>query len=117
MGDLVEFPSGLILSQGEKARGKDEQDYDVAMDCVDLAVQLFDVLEKTLEESDSPLCQKMNFSDPEAAEARDIYVIINLLSSMLIRYNGVKHTMHPYLDDLYFVLLGNTGDHLDTTWL
>lgn len=110
MGDLVEFPSGLILKQGEKARDKDTQDYDIAMGCVDIALHIFDMVEKELEALDEPLCKNMNFTDPEKTEARDFYVIINLLSSMLIRHNKIKHAMHPYLDDLYYVLLDNTGD-------
>lgn len=101
MGKVLEFP---------KPKDKSDQDYDVAIECVDLAVHLFHVLEDEIAHIDSPYCKNMNFEDQDSREAQDMYVIANLLSSMFIRHNGVKHTMQPYLDDLYDILLAQTGD-------
>jgi len=105
MGDIVEFPSGLKVP-----KSVEEQNTELAHECVSIAIHLFDLMEDELLNLGNPLCDRMNFTDPESPEARDIYVITNLISSMLIRYNGLPHTLHPYMNDLYDIILQQTGD-------
>lgn len=105
MGKILQFrPRTTELKENAS-----EQDYDIALECVDVAVHLFNVLEDEIISLNSPYSKDINFDDPDNPTARDMYVIINLLSSMLIRHNGINHLMHPYLDDLYEILVERIG--------
>ena len=52
----------------------------------------------------------MDFRDPENEESRDMYVIVNLISSMFMRYGGIKHFLQEDLDALYNKIEANKND-------
>lgn len=102
MGDIIEFPTIAT-----RTKTKEEADYDTAMDSVDVALQIFDIIEDSLLEDGFVI----DLTNPEFAEARDMYVITNLISSMIMRHRDVKHVMHSYLDDLYYILVNDIDPH------
>jgi hypothetical protein len=51
--------------------------------------------------NDSSLFEDIDFRDNIYPEAKDMFVIINLISSMLMRYGGVNHFLHDYFDVIY----------------
>jgi len=105
MGDLVQFPTGKILKANEEIKSKSDQEYEKAMDAVDIAIRMFVILQQAFVELDDPELKDLNFTDPNCLEAQDMYVIINLISSMIIRHYGINHQLHPYMEDLYEIIV------------
>lgn len=54
--------------------------------------------------------EMMAFRDPKLAESRDMFVIINLLSSMFMRYGSVKHFLQDDLDAIFDKIEENNYD-------
>jgi len=93
----------------------DEQyDEDMAMeyfanDCSETAQLILTVIEELVNDTDGSPFEGMNFRNKDVQESKDIFVITNLLSSMFMRYGGMNHFLHEYMDIIYEKLLEQQG--------
>lgn len=66
---------------------------------VDMSQYLLDILLTSLNQQEwVPAYSKMDFTDPDATQTKDMVVIINSIAAMLLRYKGYKHFLHDEMD-------------------
>lgn len=53
---------------------------------------------------------EMDFREPENEESRDMYVIVNLISSMFMRYGGLNHFLQEDLEAIYNKIEASKND-------
>lgn len=113
--NVIQFP---ITPRVQRMQADIEEKYYEAMVDQDNAVQMahyvFDLMTVGIAEQDwVPEYRDMEFKNPDAYEAKDVFVILNLISSMLLRYKGYSHMMQYDLDELYDKLCdASQGEHL-----
>lgn len=70
-------------------------------DAVNMAQYLFDIIKVGLQHQDwVPDYQNLDMNDGEKHESQDMFVILNLLSAMLLRYKGYAHMLQADMDKL-----------------
>ena len=52
---------------------------------------------------------EINFRNKDNTESKDMFVIVNLLSSMFMRWGGAKHFLHDDLDTMFDRLVDQQG--------
>ncbi len=52
---------------------------------------------------------EIDFRDSNLPESRDMFVIVNMISSMLMKYGGVHHFLHDHFDNIYNDLMKTIG--------
>ena len=113
--NVIQFP---LKPRVQRMQADIEEKYYEAMVDQDNAVQMahyvFDLMTVGIAEQDwVPEYRDMEFKNPDAYESKDIFVILNLISSMLLRYKGYSHMMQYDLDELYYKLCdASQGEHL-----
>ena len=89
-----------------------EEEYEKAMeaeyaeehfcdDCVDTSQLILTMIEELILDNEGSPFEGMDFRNKDSEEAKDAFVIVNLLSSMFMRYGGMKHFLHEYLDIIF----------------
>jgi len=71
------------------------------LDCVDTSQLILMMIEDLINEQDGSPFEGMDFRDKDCLESQDAFVIVNLLSSMFMRYGGMKHFLQEYLDIIF----------------
>lgn len=104
MNNIIPFPTERRQEQIESERNFAYESY--TEECTDTAQFVLLMIEDYLDEEDSAF-DEMEFRNPEFDESRDMYVIINLLSSMFMRYGGLEHFLHKEMDDLFTKIEAN----------
>jgi hypothetical protein len=99
MNNIIPFPTERRQEQIEAERNWAYENY--TEECVDTSQFVLLMIEDYIYEEDSSAFNEMEFRNPEFEEGRDMYVIVNLLSSMFMRYGGVEHFLQGDLDTLY----------------
>jgi len=99
--NIIQFPikerQRQIAEEEEDALFEYEEFTDECRDTAQLAYLMIEEL--LLNESSS--FDDIDFRDNNYPEYKDMFVIINLISSMLMRYGGVSHFLHDYFDVIY----------------
>lgn len=113
--NIIKFP----IKERMQQIADEQYEEDMAMeyfadDCVDTAQLILTVIEELVNDVDGSPFEGMNFRNKDVQESKDVFVIVNLLSSMFMRYGGMKHFLHEYMDVIYEKLLEQQGHH-DTT--
>ena len=71
-------------------------------ECVDCSQYLMEVLEEFIATGQvSEDFMEMNFRDETNQEARDMFVVVNMLNAMFNRFYGIEHGLHQTLDNAY----------------
>ena len=99
MNNIIPFPTERRQEQIESERNWAYENY--TDECTDTAQFVLLMIEDYLSEEYGTAFKEMDFRDPEYDESRDMYVIINLISSMFLRYGGLDHFLHDELEALY----------------
>ena len=107
MNNIIPFPTERRQDQIESERNWAYENF--TEECVDTSQFVLMMLEDYFASEDCAL-DEMDFSDPENEESRDMYVIVNLISSMFMRYGGIKHFLQEDLDALYNKIEANKND-------
>lgn len=99
MNNIIPFPLERRQEQIESERNWAFEDY--TSECVDTSQFVLLMIEDYLDEVPESAFDEMDFRDPEFAESRDMYVIVNLISSMFMRYGSLKHFLQEDLEAIY----------------
>lgn len=105
MSNIIQFPI-------ERRQKEIEAEEDIYAFCVDEAEGLTQFMMDEIEtaisnvpEIDPEIFDDFDFRDPKNPEAKDMYVIANLINSMFLRYLGIKHNLHNELERTYETIL------------
>jgi hypothetical protein len=103
--NIIHFPLKERIQQIEDELEYEREEYEAfTEECKDTSQVILLMIEELLL-NDSSSFEHIDFRDNQFPEARDMFVIVNLISSMLMRYGGVHHFMHEYFDVLYEKLM------------
>ncbi len=122
--NIVKFPVKPrvqhMQNQLEEQYYQEQLDQDNA---VDMSRYLLDIIVTALREQDwVPAYSKMDFTDADAIETQDMSVVLNCITSMLLRYKGYKHFLDEEMDYIRLMLLEISAQHshddddLDDEW-
>ena len=108
MNNIIPFPTERRQEQIESETHWAYENF--TEECVDTSQFVLLMIEDYLTEEYGTAFADMEFRDPELEESRDMYVIVNLLSSMFMRFGGVDHFLQEELDALYNKIEANKND-------
>ena len=100
----------------------EEQYYQEQIDqdnAVELSQYLLDILIGAIEQQEwVPEYRKMDFKDPESVETQDMFVVLNCIAAMLLRFKGYSHIIHDDMNYIREKLLAVQAayDELDDEW-
>jgi hypothetical protein len=110
--NIIQFPTERRQAQIEEEMEWEYENF--TEECVDTAQFALLLLEDYIESDEASTLKELDFRDPEFAESRDMFVVVNLLSSMFMRYGGVTHFLQKDLETL-FTKIQETKEHNDFT--
>tara|TARA_R110002153_G_scaffold194716_3_gene348094 strand:+ start:1177 stop:1509 length:333 start_codon:yes stop_codon:yes gene_type:complete len=99
--NIIQFPLKERVRQIEQELEDERLEYEEFTDECRETSQIILLMIEELLLNDSSLFDDIDFRDNIYPEAKDMFVIINLISSMLMRYGGVSHFLHDYFDVIY----------------
>ena len=99
--NIIQFPIKERVRQIEQELEDERLEYEEFTDECRETSQIILLMIEELLLNDSSLFEDIDFRDNIYPEAKDMFVIINLISSMLMRYGGVNHFLHDYFDVIY----------------
>ena len=101
MSKVIKFPTHIRQAaiDDEYAEAQTEHE-EYVNDCQEAAQTCLLVLEEVLI-NDYSLFDDLDFRNEEMTEHRDMFVIMNMVSSMLMRYGGARHFLQDDFDNLY----------------
>jgi len=94
MNNIIQFP----LERVRKSK-KDllmDEFASISEEMVEIAQYIFEIIEFELEELDL-----LYYESVDLREDADMFVITNLIYSMLARHQGIPHNLHNDLDKIY----------------
>jgi hypothetical protein len=96
--NVIPFPT----KKEQDAKKDSEYLNQLSNECVEDAHFLLEVLEEFIKTGQvSEGLVDMNFRDETVPEARDMFVVVNMLNAMFNRYYGMPHGLHQVLDSAY----------------
>ena len=99
--NIIQFPIKKRLQEVEEERDLEEMEREFFVEeCTESAQIILLMIEELLSEDHSSF-NDIDFRDKLLPESRDMFVVVNMISSMLLRYGGVHHFLHDYLDVVY----------------
>lgn len=99
--NIIEFPIKERLKEVEEERDYQQLEHEFFVDeCTETSQIILLMIEELLAEEHCSFGD-IDFRDNIMPESRDMFVIINMISSMLLRYGGVSHFLHDYLEVIY----------------
>ena len=96
--NVIQFPTK------EQMTAKEESDFldELSNESVDSAHYLMEVMEEFIKTGQvNEGLMDLNFRDETVPESRDMFVIVNLLNALFLRYHGIPHGLHQTLDNAY----------------
>lgn len=97
--NIIQFPVERRQAQIEEEKEWAWENF--TEECVDTAQFALLLLEDYIDTDEGSSLKELDFRNPEYAESRDMYVVVNLISSMFMRYGGVKHFLQKDLEELF----------------
>jgi len=97
--NIIQFPTERRQAQIEEERDWEYENF--TDECVDTAQFALLLLEDYIYSDEGSNLKELDFRNPEYAESRDMFVVVNLLSSMFMRYGGIKHFLQKDLETLF----------------
>jgi len=110
--NIIQFPTERRQAQIEEEREWEYENF--TEECVDTAQFTLLLLEDYIDSDEASTLKELDFRNPEYAESRDMFVVVNLLSSMFMRYGGITHFLQKDLENL-FEKIQETKEHNDFT--
>lgn len=107
--NVIEFPTHIreaaIADEYDEMRSEFEEFTD---ECRETSQIILLMIEELLL-NDSSSFDDIDFRDSNMPESRDMFVIVNMISSMLMKYGGVHHFLHDHFDNIYNDLMKTIG--------
>jgi len=102
MSNVIQFP---IKPRITRMQNDIEEEYYQQMidqeNCVEMSQYLFKIIQSALLEQDWVAeFKSIDFNDSEKYEAQDMFVILNMIASMLLRFRGYNHMLQKDMDKL-----------------
>jgi|TARA_B110000908_G_scaffold53604_1_gene65360 hypothetical protein len=107
MNNIIPFPTAQRQEQIESERNWAYENY--TEECIDTSEFVLMMLEDYFASEDS-VFDEMDFRDTLYPESQDMHVIVNLISSMFMRYGGIEHFLQEDLDAIYKKIEANKND-------
>tara|TARA_B100000963_G_scaffold114237_1_gene99509 strand:+ start:2182 stop:2550 length:369 start_codon:yes stop_codon:yes gene_type:complete len=113
--NIIQFPIERRLKEIEDQKAFEEMDaeYEIEQftdECTNVAQLILVMIEDLIHSTeDVHSFDDINFRAKDNQESKDMFVIVNLLSSMLMRWGGVKHFLHNDLDKMFEKLVKEQG--------
>ena len=99
--NIIQFPIKKRLQEVEEERDLEEMGREFFVEeCTETAQVILLMIEELLSAEHSSF-DGIDFRDKLLPESKDMFVVVNMISSMLLRYGGVHHFLHEYLDVIY----------------
>jgi hypothetical protein len=99
--NIIQFPIKERIQQIEDELEYEREEYEAfTEECKDTSQVILLMIEELLL-NDSSSFEYIDFRDSSLPESRDMFVIINMISSMLMRYGGASHFLHDNFDVIY----------------
>lgn len=99
--NIIQFPLKERIQQIEDELEFEREEFEAFIEeCQDTSQVILLMIEELLMNEGGSF-EEMDFRDNIFPEAKDMFVIVNLISSMLMRYGGSNHFLHDYFDVLY----------------
>jgi len=122
--NIVKFPvKPRVLHMQNQLEEKYHQEQIDQDNAVDMSRFLLDIITTALREQEwVPEYSKMDFTDIDAIETKDMSVVLNCITAMLLRYKGYKHFLDEEMDYIRLMLLeisaqySHDDDDLDDEW-
>jgi len=122
--NIVKFPvKPRVLHMQNQLEEKYHQEQIDQDNAVDMSRFLLDIITTALREQEwVPEYSKMDFTDIDAIETKDMSVVLNCITAMLLRYKGYKHFLDEEMDYIRLMLLEISAQHshddddLDDEW-
>jgi hypothetical protein len=106
MSKVIKFPTHIRQAAIDEEYSSAQSEHEEYVnDCQEAAQTCLLVLEEVLLNEYS-LFDELDFRDEEMPEQRDMFVIMNMISSMLMRYGGTRHFLQDDFDNIYEKLMG-----------
>lgn len=99
--NIIQFPLKERMVQIERDREDEYLEHEAFIEECQETSQIILLMIEELLMNDYSSFEDMDFRDNIYPEAKDMFVIVNLISSMLMRYGGTSHFLHDYFDVLY----------------
>lgn len=103
--NVIEFPMKRRMQEIADEREELQIEFEFFADECREAAQLVLMMMEEFFANDASSFDELDFRDSLMPESRDAFVIVNLISSMLLRYGGAKHFLQEYLDVIYEKLM------------
>ena len=108
--NIIQFPIKERMQQiADEVYEEDMEMEYFTNDCIDTSQLILTIIEELITEEETSPFKDMNFRNKDVQESKDIFVIVNLLSSMFMRYGGMNHFLHEYMDIIYEKLMEQQG--------
>tara|TARA_Y200000002_G_scaffold224423_1_gene185317 strand:+ start:2286 stop:2624 length:339 start_codon:yes stop_codon:yes gene_type:complete len=112
MSNIIQFP----IEKRRKQLAEEEDIFSLFVEEAEELTQfIVDEIDSLPKEVWPDVLDDFDFRDPKNPEARDMYVITNLINSMFLRYLGIKHNLHSELDKTYEHIMEMQKRNNDTT--
>lgn len=107
--NVIQFPTHVRKAAIEDEYAEMRSEFeDFTEECKETSQIILLMIEELLLNEYSSFDQ-LDFRDSNMPESRDMFVIVNMISSMLLRYGGAHHFLHDYFEDIYNKLMETTG--------
>tara|TARA_R110000782_G_scaffold101082_1_gene187704 strand:- start:57 stop:410 length:354 start_codon:yes stop_codon:yes gene_type:complete len=114
--NIIQFPIERRKQQLSNEEIEAEEYFiGVAENSEELAQTALGIIEDLLEDLELDEFQGIDFRNLEYMEAKDAFVVVNLIASMFMRYGGISHFLQPDLEVLFDKLMEEQEQNDDIT--
>jgi hypothetical protein len=107
--NVIQFPTHIRQAAIDEEYAELRSEFEEFTDeCRDTSQIILLMIEELLL-NDSSFFDEIDFRDSNMPESRDMFVIVNMISSMLMKYGGVHHFLHDHFEEIYNKLIETTG--------
>lgn len=107
--NVIQFPTHIreaaIADEYDEIRSEFEEFTD---ECRETSQIILLMIEELLL-NDASSFDDIDFRDSNMPESKDMFVIVNMISSMLMKYGGAHHFLHDHFDEIYDKLMETIG--------
>jgi hypothetical protein len=109
MSKVINFPTHIRKQAIEDEMLEiDEEITEFVEECKEAAQTTLLMIEELLLNEYGETFDDLDFRDDSLSESRDMFVIMNMVTSMLMRYGGVEHFLSEDFETIYDKLMEPT---------
>jgi len=99
--NVIPFPDRMSRNISDNVM----QEMNLHEEAADMATFCIDIIQKAIRKQSHSELSTIDFNDIQTPEHKDMFVILNLLSSMFLRKGGIDHLLQSDLDHVYAKLV------------